>query len=152
MLAKNLKYLVKRFAVTQSQLALWLNVRQTTISNWINEISTPSVDELAGLYHYFGISVQDLIFTDLENGNLITDQHVAIFQQKGNLKGNPIGNLMAQNQQFLLQETQAEYVKKQQQPATLESIQSQLAKLTETVENIRLSLENKAIKDGSIQG
>lgn len=146
MLAKNLKYLLQRFSVTQSQLALWLNVRQTTISNWINEISEPDVQELIGLYHYFGISVQDLIFADLEKGNLITEQHVAIFRQKGNLKGNPIGNLMAQNSPILVQESDVVYNKKDQQPATLECIQNQIKEVAANVERLRVLLEKQRKK------
>lgn len=148
MLGSNLKYLLKRFDVTQSQLALWLNVRQTTISNWINGIGSPSVEELVGIYHYFGISVQDLIFTNLSEGNLISDSNVAVFKQKGNRKGNPIGNLIAKNDLSLVMEQVPDYAPKVKEKATLDSIQRYVLQLAESVENMRVSLEKHGLKAG----
>jgi DNA-binding XRE family transcriptional regulator len=91
-LSKNLKYLRKRFAVSQEQLGLQVEKRQTTIGNWENEVSEPNVKELIVITNYFGLSLDDLILSDLEKSNLITEEVISLFKRNGNLKGNRIGN------------------------------------------------------------
>ncbi|MBN8668733.1 MAG: helix-turn-helix transcriptional regulator [Chitinophagales bacterium] len=91
--AKNLKFLFKKFDTSQSQLAFHLSKGQSTISNWINGVSEPDISILIKIREYFGISLDALVFEDLANGNLISEDHVAKFQGSGNLIGNPIGIL-----------------------------------------------------------
>lgn len=92
--ATNLKLLRKLKPVTQSQLALQVGKGQTTIANWEKGLSEPSLDELIDLSNFFDISVQDLLISKIEKGNLIGKSAKNFEQQKGNLKGNLIGNLI----------------------------------------------------------
>jgi transcriptional regulator with XRE-family HTH domain len=102
--AKNLRFLRKQSRVTQHQLALQVNKGQTTVGNWENEISEPSMDELIIVSNYFGISITDFLIEDAEKGNLIGKNDVFTDppknRQKGNLKGNLMGNLMTEKDAF----------------------------------------------------
>ena len=93
-LASNLRYLRKKTNKTQDSIALEVNRKNTTISNWENDLNDPSVDELLILSSIFEISIDDLIKTDLSKGNLKEKGRASKSEQKGKLIGNPLGNLM----------------------------------------------------------
>ncbi len=87
----NLTYLRNRFAIKQNQLASYMNKAQTTIANWENKKSEPDIEELIKIIQYFGVTVDTMLFVDLESGNLITDAHVAEFKATGKVNSNLIG-------------------------------------------------------------
>ena len=68
-LGKNIRFLRKQFPVTQSKLASLIGKGQTTIGNWENGISEPSIEELLILSNYFDISLDLLIKVDLSLTN-----------------------------------------------------------------------------------
>lgn len=78
---KNLGYLLGKFAINQDQLGIFINRRQTTVSNWVNGISVPDVDDLVKLHHFFGLGIDMLIMVDLEKSQLVTDKYVAAFKK-----------------------------------------------------------------------
>jgi transcriptional regulator with XRE-family HTH domain len=63
--AKNLYHLRKSKNITQHQLAQKMQKANTTIGNWENGLSQPNIEELLILSNIFGISLQDLVETDL---------------------------------------------------------------------------------------
>lgn len=77
----NLKYLLKKFGVNQTELANFMDRQQTTVSNWMNGISVPDVDDLVKIYHFFGFSIDALILTDLSESQVMTDKYVARFKK-----------------------------------------------------------------------
>ena len=64
-LGKNLRYLRRQSAKTQSEIASLIQKCQTTIGNWENGISEPSLDELLIISNYFDISIDALLKKDL---------------------------------------------------------------------------------------
>ena len=64
-LGKNLRYIRKQLSKTQSEIASLLKKGQTTIGNWENGISEPSLEELVILSNYFDIPLDVLIKVDL---------------------------------------------------------------------------------------
>lgn len=64
-LGKNLRYLRKQSAKTQSEIASLIQKGQTTIGNWENGISEPSISELLIISNYFEIPVDALLKVDL---------------------------------------------------------------------------------------
>jgi transcriptional regulator with XRE-family HTH domain len=78
-LSSNLKYLRQRFNVSQSLLSRQVGKAQTTIGNWENRVSKPDVEETSVIASYFGVSVDDLLNTDLSTSGLITDERVSLF-------------------------------------------------------------------------
>jgi DNA-binding XRE family transcriptional regulator len=77
--------------VSQEQLALQANVRSTTISNYINNISDPGLKEIAAICQFFGISMDAFVFENFETGKVITEEYVQNFKQKGKGNGKLIG-------------------------------------------------------------
>ena len=68
--ASNLKRLLKLKGANQKQLAEFIGVKQTSISNWINEVSSPDVDNLLKTHRYFGLkSLDDLVLQNLTTEN-----------------------------------------------------------------------------------
>ncbi|HEY4064387.1 MAG TPA: helix-turn-helix transcriptional regulator [Puia sp.] len=68
-LGKNIRHIRKQLSKTQSEIASLLKKGQTTIGNWENGISEPSLEELVILSNYFDISLDTLIKTDLAGAN-----------------------------------------------------------------------------------
>ena len=139
----NLKYLRKRFDLTQSELALQLNTGQSTIATWENGSSSPDVDNLIKFYRTFNISIHSLIIDDMAHGNLITDDHVKQFKRKGNLTGNPIGNPMAKKgAKYLPSNAPLTMFNEADETATwvftklLKTMHSDIEKINKTVEDI----------------
>jgi len=64
-LGKNLRHLRKQSSKTQSEVASLIQKGQTTIGNWENGISEPSLNELLIISNYFDISIDTLLKVDL---------------------------------------------------------------------------------------
>ena len=69
-LGKNLRYLRKQSARTQSEIASLIQKGQTTIGNWENGISEPSLNELLIVSNYFDISIDTLLKVDLAEAQI----------------------------------------------------------------------------------
>lgn len=95
----NLKYLLKLLRVRQETLASFVGVRSTTISNYVNKVSSPAVDDLAKICQYFGVSVDSLLFQNYSAGKLITEEDVENFKTKGKLLGK---QLVKKNRDYAL--------------------------------------------------
>ena len=64
-LGKNLRHLRKQSSRTQSEIASLIQKGQTTIGNWENGISEPSLNELLIISNYFDMPVDALLKIDL---------------------------------------------------------------------------------------
>lgn len=77
----NLKYYRLRKGITQRELATEIGTNNTTLSNWEKGISKPDIDTIIKLSNYFGISIDELIFSKPQHED----------GKNGNLNGNPEG-------------------------------------------------------------
>jgi transcriptional regulator with XRE-family HTH domain len=68
--AKNLKFLRKKMAITQTELGLKLDRKHTSIGNWESGFNQPSMKDLVEISIIFGISIDDLLNNDLSNVHL----------------------------------------------------------------------------------
>lgn len=84
----NLKYLHHAFQLTQEEIARQVDKQNTTISNWENGVSEPNIDELIILSKYFGVRLDILVLVNMEKKEMITDEQIIEFQEKGKLKKN----------------------------------------------------------------
>lgn len=91
---ENLKYLLKKFGINQAELATHIERQQTTVSNWINGISVPDVDDLVKIYHYFGFGIDALVLMDLSKSQIVTDKYVARFKKMHDHGDSTVKNLM----------------------------------------------------------
>jgi transcriptional regulator with XRE-family HTH domain len=73
-LGKNIRHIRRQSSVTQSELASVIGKGQTTIGNWENGISEPSLEELLILSNYFDISLDLLVKVDLSKTNYQTEK------------------------------------------------------------------------------
>jgi transcriptional regulator with XRE-family HTH domain len=69
-LGKNLRHLRKQSSKTQSEIASLIQKGQTTIGNWENGISEPSLNELLIVSNYFDISIDTLLKVDLAEAQI----------------------------------------------------------------------------------
>lgn len=65
---KNIKYLVKQNG-TKKQFKELTGISIDTLKNIINKKSIPSIDTLIQIHDTLGISLDDLVFKDLEEIN-----------------------------------------------------------------------------------
>ena len=73
-LGKNIRFLRKQSSKTQSEIASLIQKGQTTIGNWENGISEPSLSELLIISNYFDIPLDTLIKIDLAETHNIQRQ------------------------------------------------------------------------------
>lgn len=65
--SSNLKRLLKLKGANQQRLANFVDVKQTSISNWINGVTAPDLNNLVKIYQYFGLkSLDELVLKNLE--------------------------------------------------------------------------------------
>lgn len=99
-LGKNLRHLRKQSSRTQSEIASLIQKGQTTIGNWENGISEPSLNELLIISNYFDISVDTLLKVDLAETQITGSRSGGISRpyipnDKEPLKAEEPGNAMA---------------------------------------------------------
>jgi len=73
-LGKNIRFLRKQSSKTQSEIASLIQKGQTTIGNWENGISEPSLSELLIISNYFDIPLDALVKTDLAEAQQVQRQ------------------------------------------------------------------------------
>jgi transcriptional regulator with XRE-family HTH domain len=142
-LSKNLIYLRKQFNVSQAQLALQVDKRQSTIGNWENDQTYPDANDLIKINQFFGISIDFLLLVDLQKGNLITKEHVEEFKRNGNLIGNPIGKLKPKFEGIKSNGSHDLEDNLEQEKAKDWAVISLLKGIDEKIDQIRVSLGNK---------
>lgn len=64
--SKNLRFLRKKHGINQQTMADYVGKGQTTIGNWENGNTEPSLQEILQISSYFKLSVDDILYTDLE--------------------------------------------------------------------------------------
>ncbi|HRN57964.1 MAG TPA: helix-turn-helix transcriptional regulator [Agriterribacter sp.] len=69
-LHKNLRFLRKKNKWKQAEMKDRCGISPNTWSNYENNVSRPGLEKLIELSKIFGININDLLLTDLENGVL----------------------------------------------------------------------------------
>ena len=132
---------MKLFGVSQEGLGFQVDKRQTTISNWLNGNGSPDVEDLIKLNQFFGISIDILVLSDIEKGNLITNEDVAYFKQKGNLKGKAIGNLNGKNQPVYYSSQPAQTVLNEGEENMIWAVLSTLRQMDGKLDQVRAGVD-----------
>ena len=145
-LAKNLKFLIRKFDTSQSQLALYVNKRQQSISNWINGISDPEVSDLILIHQFFGISVDGLIFQDLENGKIVTDEHIADFKRNGKVSGKVSGKVLPVSKDYFSRIGGQEMTLNEPDSLAHWTYMGQFKQLSEKLDQLRVTVDSIAKK------
>ena len=120
-LGKNLRHLRKQSSRTQSEIASLIQKGQTTIGNWENGISEPSLNELMIISNYFDIPLDTLLKVDL------AETHAQTIQRQGGVsrpyshrdKELPVVEEPANNLAFVLKEIKEMHLKIEQLNARL---------------------------------
>lgn len=59
-LSRNLKNLLERKGKTQTDMAKDLNLKESTVSSWVNAVKYPRRDKIELLADYFGVMPSDI--------------------------------------------------------------------------------------------
>ncbi|MFC0136798.1 transcriptional regulator [Staphylococcus petrasii] len=78
-LSKNLKNLLERKGKTQTDMAKDLDLKESTVSSWINAVKYPRRDKIELLADYFGVMPSDIT----EDKTLQQDTMAAHFDKDG---------------------------------------------------------------------
>jgi len=97
-LKNNIIYLRLKKGETQLETALALGLSRSTYANYEVDDNKPKSDNLTKISRHFGVTVQQLIGSDLTNGNLIFEGKRAKIKENSNLKGNLTGYLIQENE------------------------------------------------------
>lgn len=90
-LSSNLIFLRKMFRVSKASLASQLDKGQTTVGNWENNLAQPSVGDLLIIKHFFAISLDTLIETDLQS--VPVSDLPGLVKKPGFVQGSVQGNV-----------------------------------------------------------
>lgn len=96
--ATNLTFLKKHQGVTQADIGFCVDKSNNTISGWENNISEPGIKELQILSEYFGVSIDDLVNTDLPNAQLNKTNGVSKKRQNAQLNAQANAQLNPKKQ------------------------------------------------------
>lgn len=147
-LPKNLIYLLKRFDTTQAELASYVEVSQNSISNWINEVSQPNAQDLMRINQYFGISIDALIFENLENGKVVSDQHVNDFKLNGKVSGKVMGKVPAVSREYFNRGSEAQNTLSEPDSSLMYIMMGQFTIIREKIDQVQVSLNQLPEKVG----
>lgn len=73
-MAKNIRYYMDKFNVTQTEICNTLGIKMPTFSDWVNAKTYPRIDKIELMANYFGIEKSDLV----ENRNRSSKRGVTI--------------------------------------------------------------------------
>jgi transcriptional regulator with XRE-family HTH domain len=91
--SKNLFFLRKKFRITQTELASALGKGQSTIGNWESGEYKPTMEDLIKIGEYFAVSLDILVFEEIERRNMIRENDLAVFRTKSDLISGASGYL-----------------------------------------------------------
>lgn len=60
-MAKNIRYYMNKFNVSQTEICNTLGIKMPTFSDWVNAKTYPRIDKIELMANYFGISKADLV-------------------------------------------------------------------------------------------
>ena len=66
-LSNNLRYLRKKYGLTQSQMGEILNISRQAYSNYETNSRTPDLDTLLFLADFYKVSLDDIVLTNLKD-------------------------------------------------------------------------------------
>lgn len=52
------------------------------------------------MHHFFGISLDALVFQDLENSKVVTDEHIKTFKRNGKVTGKVSGKVLPVSEDY----------------------------------------------------
>jgi|SRR5882757_608977 len=129
-LGKNIRHLRKQFSQTQSGLAEVMDKGQTTIGNWENGVSEPSLEELLLLSNYFGTAIDILLKVDLSLTNWEADKEDKNKTDPGKKEGYD-------------HEKKEESIVKEQDEVGLSYVLHALQRMQSEIDRINAKIENK---------
>lgn len=141
--AANLKFLIKKFGTNQDQLAFAVDKKQQTISNWINEISFPDINDLLAIHQFFGISTDALLKDDLRKSKIVTDEHIEIFKRIGKVKNKNLGKVQTLSRQYFINDGGLEIHANEPDPVASWAVMGQLKGIHDKLDQLRVLAEGK---------
>jgi|GEM_PF-6287898 len=138
-LPTNLVFLRKRYKVSQSQLASQVKKGQTTIGNWENDVTQPSVEDLLELKQFFIVSLDDLLETDLRK--IEESRLKEIVKKEGEVKEN--NKVNSQN----FPDSDTDFTVREPDATSLWAIMHILRQQDQKLDQLLDLAQNKTLKD-----
>ena len=60
-MAKNIRYYMNKFNVSQTEICKTLGIKMPTFSDWVNAKTYPRIDKIELMANYFGVTKADLV-------------------------------------------------------------------------------------------
>lgn len=93
-LAENLKFLREQRGKTQQELANLFGVEQKTLSSWECGSRTPVIGMIVEIAKYYGVSLDDLILTDMKPPIPVYALNLAYLRKKHGMTQQEISELL----------------------------------------------------------
>lgn len=96
---KNLKFLRHKIEAKQSEMLNRIGFKRTTWNGYEHQKSFPKFEDLLKIADYFDISLDELVFEDLQKARFGQKSHEEKKQKKGKVWGKVEGKVYPQKQQ-----------------------------------------------------
>lgn len=77
-MADNIKRLLKQKGLNPHQMALELNLKYTTVNDWVNAKSYPRIDKIELMANFFGVSKSNLVESSSSFSNQLKEVEIAL--------------------------------------------------------------------------
>ena len=98
------------------------------------------------IHQFFGISVDALIFQDLENGKIVTDEHIAEFKRNGKVTGKVSGKVLPISKGYLNGSERAELTVNDPDNLAHWTYMGQFKQISEKLDQLRVTVDSIAKK------
>ena len=93
-LAQNLKYLRERKGLSQREFSADLGLSRATVGNWETGERKPDIEMIIRLAEYFGVSLDDLVLSDLKSHLPLFIRNIRFLQKKYEISDKELALLM----------------------------------------------------------
>lgn len=83
-MAKNLQYYMSLHNVTRHEVCRSLNIKYTTLCDWLNAKTYPRIDKIEMLSNYFGVTKADLVESKDKQSDL--DEYLEILRMRPEMR------------------------------------------------------------------
>lgn len=96
-MAKNISRLMKKNNIDRKKLSTDLDIKYTTLSDWINAKTYPRIDKIELLAKYFNVNKSDLVENNDKQPDAIVNSPVLMFKDQ-----ESFNNLSKEEREYLI--------------------------------------------------
>lgn len=144
-LYRNLLILRKKVDLTQAEIAVRLDVKAQTWSNYENGNTEPNLDSLIEISKIFGVTLDELVLSDFSNAQVMQEFEEKRIRKNAQVNAHPNAQLKGQKNPYPSAEDRPETLTKEGDDVGTWAVLGAIKGVDEKLDGLRLLVE-KALK------